>query len=191
MSIVTLSALSMRTHRRVPRIAAALLAGGFLLASAHVASAQGEGEDKKPPEQAQGEQKPPEQKQGDQKSPEQAAAEQQARETAEYKEASSKLPRSAGAAECVWAGRRVTSLLWRDDIDTAGRYMTLYERFGCSPDHLKLAFRCVVEQGPLDPKAADRLAARVHGCWIAPDEHTTASSEATTSSANKTGTIPN
>jgi len=192
MSIVTLSALSMRTYHCVPRIAAALLAGGFLLASAHAASAQGEGEDKKPPEQAQGEQKPPEQKQEeDQKSPEQAAAEQQARETAEYKEASGKLPRSAGAAECVWAGRRVTSLLWRDDIDTAGRYMTLYERFGCSPEHLKLAFRCVVEQGPLDPKAADRLAARVHGCWIAPDEHTTASSEATTSSANKTGTIPN
>lgn len=191
MTIVTLSALSMRTLHRVPRIAAALLAGGFLLVCPHPGFAQGQEEEQKPPEQQQGEQKPPEQQQGDQKSPEQAAAEQQARETAEYKEASAKLPRSAGAAECVWAGRRVTSLLWRDDIDTAGRYMTLYERFGCSSEHLKLAFRCVVEQGPLDPKAADRLAARVHGCWIAPDEHTTASSEATTGSASKTGTIPN
>ena len=34
----------------------------------------------------------------------------------------------------------------------------LYDRFGCSQEHLKVAFRCVVQQGPLDPKAADRLA---------------------------------
>ena len=179
--------LSMRFMCHGRRAAAAIFAGGLLMISAQTALAQ-EGGEQKPQQQGQ-EQKPPEQK-GDQKSPEQAAAEQQAREVAEYKDAASKLSRSAGAAECVWAGRRVTSLLWRDDVDTAGRYMTLYERFGCSSEHLKLAFRCVVRQGPLDPKAQDRLAARVHGCWIEPEEPTTAASEAATGSS-KGGTLPN
>ena len=168
------------------RAAAALFAGGFLLVSAQVALAQ-EGGEQKPQEKGQ-EQQPPEQK-GDQKSPEQAAAEQQAREVAEYEDAAAKLSRSAGAAECVWAGRRVTSLLWRDDVDTAGRYIALYERFGCSTEHLKLAFRCVVRQGPLDPKAQDRLAARVHGCWVEPEEPATAASDV--SGSSKGGTIPN
>ena len=174
------------------RAAAAFFAGGFLMVSAQIALAQ-EGGEQKPQQQGQ-EQKPPEKKgdqKGDQKkSPEQAAAEQQAREVAEYKDAAAKLSRSAGAAECVWAGRRVARLLWRDDIDTAGRYMTLYERFGCSTEHLKLAFRCVVRQGPLDPKAQDHLAARVHGCWMQPEEPTTAASGAAPG-LSKGGTIPN
>ena len=168
------------------RAAAAFFAGGFLLISAQMAVAQEGGEQKPQPQQQGQEQKPPEQKGDQKKSPEQAAAEQQAREVAEYKDAAAKLSRSAGAAECVWAGRRVASLLWRDDIDTAGRFMTLYDRFGCSTEHLKLAFRCVVRQGPLDPKAQDHLAARVHSCWMQPEEPTTAAS-----GLSKGGTIPN
>ena len=54
-------------------------------------------------------------------------------------------------------------------MDTALRYIGLYDRFGCSAEHLKLAFRCIVRQGPMDPKAADGLAARVHACWLDPD----------------------
>jgi hypothetical protein len=153
---------------------AALLAGGFLLASFTGASAESQGVEQKPPEQA--EQKPPDQAKGEQK---------------EYREAAAQLSLSAGAAECVWTGRRITSLLWRDDVDTARRYLDLYDRFGCSAEHLKLAFRCVIQQGPIDPKAADRLAQRVHACWLDPDGTTTAASRTPNGSPAKSGTIPN
>ena len=173
---------------------AALLAGGLLFASFTAASAGSQGAEPKPPEQ--GEQKPPDQAQGEQKPSDQATAEQQAearikQEIEEYREAASQLSLSAGAAECVWTGRRITSLLWRDDVDTARRYLDLYDRFGCSAEHLKLAFRCVIRQGPIDPKAADRLAARVHDCWLDPDGTTTAASRTTNGSGTKNGTIPN
>jgi len=167
----------------------ALLVGGFLLASFTGASAESQGGEQKPAAQA--EQKPPDQAKGEQK----ATAEQQAearikQEIEEYREAASRLSLSAGAAECVWTERRITSLLWRDDVDTARRYLELYDRFGCSAEHLKIAFRCLIEQGPMDPKATDRLAERVHGCWIDPEGTTTAASR-TNGSAAKSGTIPN
>jgi hypothetical protein len=175
---------------RVVSCTAALIAGGVLLTTSAIGVAKADN-GQKPSEQEQAEQKPPEQGQG--QVADKANAQQQAREKdlAEYKEAAEKLSSSAGAPECVWTGRRIVSLLWRDDIETAQRYFSLYERFSCSPEHLKLAFRCVIERGPLDPKATDRLASRVHGCWVAPDEPTTASSQATTGSTAKGGTVPN
>jgi hypothetical protein len=169
--------------------AAALVAVGLFFMSPVPASAQQSGGEK-PPEQAQGEQKT-EQKDGDQKAAEQAAQEAAEKDMQEYREAAAKLSRSAGAAECVWTGRRIASLLWRDDIDTARRYIDLYDRFNCSSEHLKLVFRCVIQQGPIDPKAADRLASRVHECWLSPDAATTAASQATVGTTPKTGTIPN
>lgn len=173
---------------------AALLAGGFLLVSFTGASAESQGAEPKPPEQS--EQKPPDQAKGEQKPADQATAEQQAEarikeEIEEYREAAARLSLSAGAAECVWTGRRITSLLWRDDVDTARRYLDLYDRFGCSAEHLKIAFRCVIQQGPIDPKAADRLAQRVYACWIDPEGTTTAASRTTNGSSAKSGTIPN
>jgi hypothetical protein len=177
--------------RRTVRSAAALLAGGVLLWSHVPAFAKDQGGGK-PPDQYQSDQNSAE-KAGDQKAADQAKAEEQeaAKAIAEYKEAEAKLTSSAGAPECVWTGRRIASLLWRDDMDTARRYIDLYDRFGCSSEHLKLAFRCVIEQGPIDPKAADRLASRVHDCWIAPQETTTTSNQPTSSSTTRTGTIPN
>lgn len=177
------------------RQAAAVLAGGFFLMwSIAAAFAEQPGGEQKPPEQAQGEQTQEGKSGGQQKADEQAKAEQEAaaKAIAEYKEAAAKLTSSAGSPECVWTGRRIASLLWRDDVDTARRYIDLYDRFNCSGEHLKLAFRCVIEQGPLDPKAADRLASRVHNCWIAPQGDTTASTQATVgTTATKPGTIPN
>ena len=176
--------------------AAALLAGGLLLTSALPASAQAQGSG--PP--AQGEQKAPPQAQGEQKpadepTPEELAAARALEEIEQYKQAAKELSLTAGAAECVWTGRRIESLLWRDDVDTARRYIDLYDRFGCSAEHLKLAFRCLIRQGPLDPKAMDRLAARVHACWMDPDGPTTAASQTTTTTPTgtpaKNGTIPN
>ena len=37
----------------------------------------------------------------------------------EFAEAARLLPGPAGQPECVWLGRRVVNLLWRDDLDTA------------------------------------------------------------------------
>ncbi len=171
--------------------AAALIAGGVFLLSSLAAFAQQPGGEQRPPEQAQGEQKPEDKAANDQIAAEQAEQQEAAKAIAEYREAAAKLSSSAGAPECVWTGRRIASLLWRDDIDTARRYIDLYDRFNCSAEHLKLVFRCVIEQGPIDPKAADRLASRVHNCWIAPQGETTASSQATVGATTKTGTIPN
>ena len=171
--------------------ATALIACGIFVVSSFAAFAQQPGGDQKPPEQAQGEQKPEDKAANDQKAAEQAAQAEAAKAIEEYREAAAKLSSSAGAPECVWTGRRIASLLWRDDIDTARRYIDLYDRFNCSSEHLKLVFRCVIEQGPIDPKAADRLASRVHACWIAPQGETTASSQATVGATTKSGTIPN
>lgn len=111
---------------------------------------------------------PTEQKPAEQKSPEEQAKEAQRRSIEEYAEAA-KLPGNAGLPECVWSGRRIAMLLWRDDIDTARRHMELYERFGCPTEHLKIAFRCLVRQGNIDSKSQERLSERVHACWVNPD----------------------
>lgn len=166
------------------------LAVSLFLVSSTPAPAQQSGGEQKPPEQALSEQKP-EQKDNAQKTAEEAQRQAAEKAMQEYREAATKLPRSAGAAECVWTGRRIASLLWRDDIDTASRYIDLYGRFNCSAEHLKLVFRCVIQQGPIDPKAADRLASRVHDCWISPDAPTPEASQATIDTTTKAGTIPN
>ena len=70
--------------------------------------------------------------------------------------------------ECVWLGRRVASLLWRDDLDTAFRHLDLYDRFGCPSAHIQATFRCLVRQGNIDPKAQETLNGRVHACWLNP-----------------------
>lgn len=74
----------------------------------------------------------------------------------------------AGNPECVWLGRRVVNLLWRDDLDTAFRHLDLYDRFGCPGGHIQATFRCVVRQGNIDPKVPESLRERVHACWINP-----------------------
>jgi hypothetical protein len=87
----------------------------------------------------------------------------------EYAEAQSALSGPAGNPECVWLGRRVVGLLWRDDLDTAFRHLDLYDRFGCPSAHIQASFRCLIQHGNnIDPKAADTLNARVQACWISP-----------------------
>lgn len=138
----------------VRTLAAAMLGGLIITAAITVpASAQNSAPEAKPAEQ---------------QSPEEQAKEAQRRSIEEYNEAA-KLPGNAGLPECVWSGRRIVMLLWRDDIDTARRHMELYERFGCPTEHLKIAFRCLVRQGNLDPKAQEKLSERVHACWVNPD----------------------
>jgi len=86
----------------------------------------------------------------------------------EFAEAARLLAGPAAFPECVWLGRRVVSLLWRDDLDTAFRHLDLYDRFGCPGGHIQATFRCVVRQGNIDPKAPEGLSGRVHACWINP-----------------------
>src|SRR2546426_12823263 len=86
----------------------------------------------------------------------------------EFAEAAKLLGGPAAFPECVWLGRRVVTLLWRDDLDTAFRHLDLYDRFGCPGGHIQATFRCVVRQGAIDAKAPETLSARVHACWINP-----------------------
>ena len=87
----------------------------------------------------------------------------------EFAEAARVLGGPAANPECVWLGRRVVNLLWRDDLDTAFRHLDLYDRFGCPGGHVQQTFRCVVRQGNIDPKAPESLNTRVHACWINPN----------------------
>jgi hypothetical protein len=87
----------------------------------------------------------------------------------EYAEAQKEITGPAGNPECVWLGRRVVGLLWRDDLDTAFRHLDLYDRFGCPSAHVQASFRCLIlHGGSIDPKAADSLNGRVQACWINP-----------------------
>ena len=103
----------------------------------------------------------------------------------EITEASRLLAGPAGNPECIWLGRRVVSLLWRDDMDTAFRHLDLYDRFGCPAGHIQATFRCVVRQGNIDPKATDTLNGRVHTCWINPNGETQGTAAAPSGTTNR------
>jgi hypothetical protein len=97
------------------------------------------------------------------------AAKERQRKIDEFAEAQRVLQGAAGQPECVWLGRRIVSLLWRDDLDTAFRHFDLYDRFGCPGGHIQVTFRCLVRNGNIDPKVPEALNSRVHSCWIDPD----------------------
>jgi hypothetical protein len=89
--------------------------------------------------------------------------------------------------ECIWLGKRVVSLLFREDTDTALRQLTFYDRFGCPGAHIKESFRCVVRQGPLDAKAAEILDERVKECWRNPNTMPASATAAPATNAGGTG----
>jgi hypothetical protein len=102
----------------------------------------------------------------------------------EFAEAARLMTGPAGNPECVWLGRRVVNLLWRDDLDTAFRHLDLYDRFGCPGGHIQATFRCVIRQGHIDPKAPESLSARIHTCWIDPSIAATPAGAAAQSGTN-------
>ena len=109
------------------------------------------------------------------------------RQIDEFAEASRLVNGPAGNPECVWLGRRVVGLMWRDDMDTAFRHLDLYDRFGCPGPHIQTAFRCVVRQGNnIDPKSPQSLNARVHACWLNPSSAAAAAAAAPASPAAPT-----
>jgi hypothetical protein len=107
-----------------------------------------------------GEQKPADQQKSD-------TGRDTAKRVDEIAEAGRLMTGPAANPECVWLGRRVVNLLWRDDLDTAFRHLEIYDRFGCPGGHVQASFRCLVRQG-IDPNASETLNARVHACWINP-----------------------
>jgi hypothetical protein len=92
------------------------------------------------------------------------------RKADEFVEAAQAINGPGGNPECVWLGRRVVNLLWRDDLDTAFRHLDLYDRFGCPGGHIQATFRCVVRLGDIDPKQTASVNDRVHACWINPEQ---------------------
>ncbi len=97
------------------------------------------------------------------------AAKDNQRKTDEFVEAAQAINGPAGNPECVWLGRRMVVLMWRDDLDTAFRHLDLYDRFGCPGGHIQATFRCLVRFGAIDPKVPESLSGRVHACWINPN----------------------
>ena len=148
---------------------------GFVVA-AGAAFAQGSGGNGKPPEAAQ--------------KPAAETAKESQKKVDEIAEAGAALNGAAGNPECVWLGRRVVGLLWRDDMDTAFRHLDLYDRFACPSAHVQATFRCLVRQGNFDPKAQETLNGRVHACWLnpalAPPPQTDAQAPAATPPAGTT-----
>jgi hypothetical protein len=98
-----------------------------------------------------------------------ANGQEQAQKVDEFAEAQKAIDGPAGNPECVWLGRRVVSLLWRDDLDTAFRHLDLYDRFGCPAAHIQASFRCLIlHSAAIDPKAGDSLNSKVQACWVNP-----------------------
>jgi len=134
-----------------------------------------------------GEAKPSERPRQQQAAPSPAdAAKEGPRKVEDFSEAAAALGGPAANPECVWLGRRVVNLLWRDDLDTAFRHLDLYDRFGCPGGHIQATFRCVVRQGNIDPKAPEGLAARIQACWINPALQTAPATATTTPQSSGT-----
>ena len=110
------------------------------------------------------------------------------RKTDEFAEAAQVLNGPAGNPECVWLGRRVVRLMWRDDLDTAFRHLDLYDRFGCPGGHVQAAFRCLTRFGAqIDDKVPKSLDDRVHACWINPNAQPQAAANGTPAPSTTAG----
>jgi len=91
------------------------------------------------------------------------------RKADEFAQAAREISGPAGNAECVFLGKNVVGLLFRNDMDTAFRHLDLYDRFGCPGPHIQSAFRCVLRQtASIDPKTGKGLTDRLQSCWINP-----------------------
>lgn len=73
------------------------------------------------------------------------------------------------AGECAWTGKRVISLLARDDVAQAERFLSFYRDFGCREAHIGPTFRCVImgDGGAATdgPAGEESFTARVDRCW--------------------------
>lgn len=68
------------------------------------------------------------------------------------------------AGECAYTGKRIVSLLARDDVDQARKFMDFYRVFSCDEKHIGPTFRCLVNDSTVNASAED-IAARIDRCW--------------------------
>jgi hypothetical protein len=116
------------------------------------------------------------------------AAKDNQRRTDEFAEAAQAINGPAGNPECVWLGRRVVRLMWRDDLDTAFRHLDLYDRCGCPGGHVQATFRCLTRFGAqIVDKMQKSLDDRVHACWINPNAQPQAAAAASPASSATAG----
>jgi hypothetical protein len=111
---------------------------------------------------------------------------------------------AAGRAECSWLGERAVKLMRSDDLDTAFRHLDLYDRFGCPGEHVRISFRCVLQNDQMlqkdpkeqkdqkdqkDQKATYDVNQLVKGCWDNPASPVLPPGQASASAAaEKSGT---
>ena len=127
-----------------------------------------------------------EQKAGDKDKPQASDAKEAQKKIDEFAEAERLLGGPAANPECLWLGRRVVSLLWRDDLDTAFRHLDLYDRFGCPGGHVQATFRCLTRFGAqIDDKVPKSLDDRVHACWINPNAETQGTAAVPSGTSNR------
>jgi hypothetical protein len=100
--------------------------------------------------------------------PTDAAKDNQKKAADEFADAARTINGPAGNPECVWLGRRVVTLMWRDDLDTAFRHLDLYDRFGCPGGHIQATFRCMARTGGPDAKPSSDINKDVQTCWVNP-----------------------
>ena len=114
------------------------------------------------------------------------------RKTDEFVEAAQAINGPGGNPECVWLGRRVVRLMWRDDLDTAFRHLDLYDRFGCPGGHVQAAFRCLTRfGGQIDAKVPRSLDDKpYHACWINPGAQPQAAAAASPAPATAGNAAP-
>jgi hypothetical protein len=72
--------------------------------------------------------------------------------------------RASNAPECVWTGRRVVSLLTKDDVDAANQFTRFYSMFGCPAPHIGTALGCYVAW---DGQATHEE--KLEACWSDPN----------------------
>jgi hypothetical protein len=106
---------------------------------------------------------------------------------------------AAGRPECSRLGGRAVYQMRSDDLDTAFKYLDLYDRFGCPGEHVRISFRCVLqrEKDPKDQKdqkdakdqkATDYVQKLVEACWNDPASPVLPPGQASASAAEKSGT---
>lgn len=72
------------------------------------------------------------------------------------------------AGECAYTGKRIVSLLARDDVDQARKFMDFYRVFSCDEKHIGPTFRCLVNDSTVNASAED-ITARIDRCWTKQD----------------------
>ena len=138
-------------------------------------------------------------------------AEQKGAEPGKGEAAKEGVRRSDDALECSRLGGRAVYQMRSDDLDTAFKYLDLYDRFGCPGEHIRISFRCVLQRekdqkdqkdqkdpkdqkdqkdakDQKDQKATDYVQKLVEACWNDPASPVLPPGQASASAAEKSGT---